>query len=126
MADSSFEHADEARAALRAIASDPAYGAQALSSAAIMSNLLRDFLPDAPRESGLLTAAAERPIVRPVIRRVVDIAVSSLALALSSPVLVLVALAIRIESRGPVLYRQRRVGLNGRPFDVIKLRTMVD
>ena len=62
MADSSFEHADEARAALRAIASDPAYGAQALSSAAIMSNLLRDFLPDAPRESGLLTAAAEKDL----------------------------------------------------------------
>ena len=62
MADSSFEHADEARAALRAIASDPAYGAQALSSAPIMSNLLRDFLPDAPRESGLLTAAAEKDL----------------------------------------------------------------
>jgi lipopolysaccharide/colanic/teichoic acid biosynthesis glycosyltransferase len=67
-----------------------------------------------------------RVIVRPVIRRVVDIAVSSLALALSSPVLVLAALAISIESPGSVLYRQRRVGLNGRPFDVIKLRTMVD
>jgi len=61
-----------------------------------------------------------------LIRRAVDIAVSSLVLALSAPVLVLASLAIRIESPGPVLYRQRRVGLNGRPFDVIKLRTMVD
>jgi lipopolysaccharide/colanic/teichoic acid biosynthesis glycosyltransferase len=61
-----------------------------------------------------------------VIRRAADVLVSSLALAFSSPVLVLAALAIRIESRGPVIYRQRRVGLEGRPFDVLKLRTMVD
>jgi lipopolysaccharide/colanic/teichoic acid biosynthesis glycosyltransferase len=52
--------------------------------------------------------------------------VSATVLAASTPLLALAALAIRIESPGPVLYRQRRVGLNGRPFDVIKLRTMVD
>ncbi len=34
--------------------------------------------------------------------------------------------AVRLESRGPVIYRQRRIGLHGRPFDVLKLRTMVD
>jgi len=60
MADTSFEHADQARAALHAIVSDPAYGADALSSAQTMSNLLRDYLPDAPREAGLLAAAAEK------------------------------------------------------------------
>jgi lipopolysaccharide/colanic/teichoic acid biosynthesis glycosyltransferase len=61
-----------------------------------------------------------------VTRRAFDIAVSALALALASPVLALAMLAIRIESRGPVIYRQRRAGLGGRPFDVLKLRTMVD
>jgi lipopolysaccharide/colanic/teichoic acid biosynthesis glycosyltransferase len=61
-----------------------------------------------------------------VIRRALDIAVSALALALASPVLALAMVAIRIESRGPVVYRQRRAGLGGRPFDVLKLRTMVD
>jgi lipopolysaccharide/colanic/teichoic acid biosynthesis glycosyltransferase len=61
-----------------------------------------------------------------VIRRAVDIAVSSLALVLSAPVLALAALAIRAESRGPVIYRQRRAGRGGQPFDVLKLRTMVD
>jgi lipopolysaccharide/colanic/teichoic acid biosynthesis glycosyltransferase len=61
-----------------------------------------------------------------VIRRAVDIAVSSLALVLSAPVLALAALAIRVESGGPVIYRQRRAGRGGRPFDVLKLRTMVD
>jgi lipopolysaccharide/colanic/teichoic acid biosynthesis glycosyltransferase len=60
-----------------------------------------------------------------VIRRAADIVVSSLALIVSSPVLALAALAIRLESPGGVIYRQGRVGLNGRPFDVIKLRTMV-
>jgi lipopolysaccharide/colanic/teichoic acid biosynthesis glycosyltransferase len=63
--------------------------------------------------------------VRRVIRRAVDIAVSSLALVLGAPVLALAMLAIRLESRGPAIYRQRRIGLDGRPFDVLKLRTMV-
>jgi lipopolysaccharide/colanic/teichoic acid biosynthesis glycosyltransferase len=67
-----------------------------------------------------------RPIVRRVVRRAVDIVVSSLALALGAPVLALATLAIRLQSRGPVIYRQRRIGLQGRPFDVLKLRTMVD
>ena len=51
---------------------------------------------------------------------------SASALALSSPVLVLAMVAIRLESPGPVIYRQRRIGLAGHPFDVVKLRTMVD
>jgi lipopolysaccharide/colanic/teichoic acid biosynthesis glycosyltransferase len=63
--------------------------------------------------------------VRGVIRRAVDIAVSLLALLLSAPVLALAMVAIRLESRGPAIYRQRRIGLDGRPFDVLKLRTMV-
>lgn len=57
MAALSFEHAQEARAALLAIVSDPEHGADALSSAQTMANLLHDLLPDAPREAGLLTAA---------------------------------------------------------------------
>jgi lipopolysaccharide/colanic/teichoic acid biosynthesis glycosyltransferase len=60
-----------------------------------------------------------------VIRRGVDIVASSLALLLSAPALALAALAIRRESPGAVIYRQRRIGLDGRPFEVLKLRTMV-
>ena len=60
-----------------------------------------------------------------MIRRGVDILVSSIVLALGSPVLVAAALAIRLESRGGAIYRQRRAGLHGRRFDVLKLRTMV-
>jgi lipopolysaccharide/colanic/teichoic acid biosynthesis glycosyltransferase len=61
-----------------------------------------------------------------VIRRAVDVVVSALALAASAPVIALAALAIRLESPGAVIYRQRRSGLHGREFDVLKLRTMVD
>lgn len=59
MPDISWEHAADARAALRAIVSDPDHGAAALSSAQTMSNLLKDLLPDAPREKSILVAAAE-------------------------------------------------------------------
>jgi lipopolysaccharide/colanic/teichoic acid biosynthesis glycosyltransferase len=61
-----------------------------------------------------------------VIRRAADVVVSASLLALSSPVLLAAMLAVRLESRGPAIYRQRRAGLHGRPFDVLKLRTMVD
>src|SRR5579859_5783020 len=62
MAAVSFEHADEVRAALHAIVSDPAHGPQALSSPRVMASLLGDLLPDAPRESGLLAAAVQRDV----------------------------------------------------------------
>jgi lipopolysaccharide/colanic/teichoic acid biosynthesis glycosyltransferase len=57
--------------------------------------------------------------------RAADVAIAALALALAAPVLALAALAVRLESPGHVLYRQRRVGRCGREFDVLKLRTMV-
>lgn len=58
-------------------------------------------------------------------RRAFDIVVAGGALLATSPVLLAALLAIRLESRGPAIYRQRRVGLDGREFDVLKLRTMV-
>ncbi|HSZ13064.1 MAG TPA: sugar transferase [Solirubrobacteraceae bacterium] len=61
-----------------------------------------------------------------MIRRAIDIVVSATALAVASPVIALAALAVRLETPGPVIYRQRRSGLRGREFDVLKLRTMVD
>lgn len=58
-------------------------------------------------------------------RRAFDLLVAGLGLLLSSPLLALSALAIRLESRGAVIYRQRRVGMDGAEFEVLKLRTMV-
>jgi exopolysaccharide biosynthesis polyprenyl glycosylphosphotransferase len=57
-------------------------------------------------------------------KRAIDIAGSCAVLLLVSPVLALAALAIKIEDRGPVLHRQRRVGINGNAFTIYKLRTM--
>lgn len=61
-----------------------------------------------------------------MLRRLFDIAVAGTALLLSAPVLAAAILAIRLESAGHPIYRQRRIGRDGRPFDVMKLRTMVD
>ena len=57
--------------------------------------------------------------------RALDVVGAGLGLALASPVLAAAAVAIRLEDGGPVIYRQRRVGHEGRDFDLLKLRTMV-
>ena len=54
-----------------------------------------------------------------------DIVGAAVALVIASPVLFLCAVVVRLESRGPVFFRQWRVGQNGKPFQVIKLRTMI-
>jgi putative colanic acid biosynthesis UDP-glucose lipid carrier transferase len=57
-------------------------------------------------------------------KRVFDVIFASVALILLSPVMVLVALAIKLDSRGPVFFRQRRYGRNNRVFRIFKFRTM--
>ena len=63
--------------------------------------------------------------MRPNASRALDLLVASLALTVTAPVLAAAAILIKLESRGPVFYRQRRVGLGGEPFELWKLRTMV-
>jgi lipopolysaccharide/colanic/teichoic acid biosynthesis glycosyltransferase len=58
--------------------------------------------------------------------RAFDILLAAVALALLSPVLLAAAIAVKLGSRGPVLYRQRRVGRGGAEFEMLKLRTMVE
>jgi lipopolysaccharide/colanic/teichoic acid biosynthesis glycosyltransferase len=57
-------------------------------------------------------------------KRLVDTAAAIVALPLAIPVMLLAAAAIWVEDRGPVLFRQRRMGFRGRPFVMLKLRTM--
>ena len=57
--------------------------------------------------------------------RALDVALSAALLVVTSPLLALAAIVIRLESRGPVFYRQLRVGRAGEPFQLWKLRTMV-
>ena len=59
------------------------------------------------------------------LNRAADVAVAGVAIAVASPVLVLAALAVKLTSRGPALYRQTRVGKDGADFELLKLRTMV-
>ena len=59
------------------------------------------------------------------LNRAADVAAASLGLAAASPLLILAALGIKLEDGGPVFYRQRRVGLLGQEFELVKLRTMV-
>jgi Undecaprenyl-phosphate glucose phosphotransferase len=60
-----------------------------------------------------------------LVKRALDVGLSGAALVVLSPVYAAIALAIRASDRGPILYRQRRMGLDGRSFDILKFRSMV-
>ncbi len=77
-------------------------------------------------EPDWLLRADEAPCSRiaEIIRRTLDVAIATMLLALTLPVLLLVAVAIKLTSRGPVLYRQERVGLYGTSFILLKFRSM--
>jgi lipopolysaccharide/colanic/teichoic acid biosynthesis glycosyltransferase len=63
---------------------------------------------------------------REAIKRVTDLLVSLFLIVLLSPIMLVVAIAVRLDSRGPVLFRQRRLGRDMEPFTVLKFRTMAD
>jgi lipopolysaccharide/colanic/teichoic acid biosynthesis glycosyltransferase len=63
--------------------------------------------------------------MREPLRRIFDVLVAGAVLAVTSPLVALAIVAIRLESKGHPIYRQHRVGKDGAPFDVLKLRTMV-
>ena len=60
------------------------------------------------------------------IKRILQCMFALVGLVLTFPVLVICAVAIRLDTSGPIFYCQKRVGQHGRPFEIIKLRTMVD
>jgi len=66
----------------------------------------------------------DRTRVFRVTKRLVELAAAAALLVVSAPILALLAVLVPLESRGPILYRQRRVGQRGQPFDLLKLRTM--
>ena len=77
--------------------------------------------------NGLPTVHMRTIGLRPVdrrIKRILDVTVSSTVLVLSSPVFLVIAAMTKLSSPGPVFYTQERVGLDGRPFQVLKFRTM--
>ena len=60
-----------------------------------------------------------------MMKRAFDCGLAAIGLIVSSPLWLLIAIAIKLEDGGPVLFRQARVGLNGREFDALKFRSMV-
>jgi lipopolysaccharide/colanic/teichoic acid biosynthesis glycosyltransferase len=60
-----------------------------------------------------------------ILKRLLDVAVSSIGLLILSPLLAYISFRIKVDSPGPVLFRQRRVGLDGNEFEIVKFRTMV-
>ena len=60
-----------------------------------------------------------------IVKRLIDISFSSVVLLMASPVLLITAIAIRMESKGPIMYRSKRVGSNYKIFDLLKFRTMI-
>jgi putative colanic acid biosynthesis UDP-glucose lipid carrier transferase len=73
-----------------------------------------------------IVAMCETPFYgsRGLVKRLMDVSISAFALIVLTPVLLLIALLIRLDSPGPVLFKQRRYGLDGQVIDVYKLRTM--
>lgn len=98
----------------------------------IVTHIASDILPPGPAHRvaalgpvGLLTVKS-RPLDGwgTVLKTVEDYVLGSIALVLALPVMALVAVAVKLDSPGPVLFRQRRRGLNGAVFEVLKFRTM--
>ena len=59
------------------------------------------------------------------LNRALDVAIAGAGLAITSPLLAAAAIAVKLEDRGPVLFKQTRVGKDGEDFELLKLRTMV-
>ena len=62
--------------------------------------------------------------IQAVFKRAMDVLLSIIALVIFSPLFLFIALAIKLDSKGPVLFRQTRVGKDGKPFTCYKFRTM--
>jgi exopolysaccharide biosynthesis polyprenyl glycosylphosphotransferase len=85
------------------------------------------------RRADAAAKPSEAPAVRPLgltsrqrlMKRILDIVLSSLALLLVLPVFIIIATLIKLESRGPILFQQKRVGQGGRLFYIYKFRSMV-
>lgn len=82
-------------------------------------------LPSHPSTTSLFSSLAEKPIAaNSLLRRGLDILVALVLIFFAAPLMAVTALMIRIESRGPVMYRQERIGIHGHKFYIIKFRSM--
>jgi putative colanic acid biosynthesis UDP-glucose lipid carrier transferase len=68
--------------------------------------------------------SAQRNLADHEVKYILDVAFAALALLLLTPLLIVVAIAIRLDSKGPIIFKQTRTGLKGRTFEIYKFRTM--
>jgi lipopolysaccharide/colanic/teichoic acid biosynthesis glycosyltransferase len=92
-----------------------------LNSATIDGVSITAESPSAPLKNALVTTEG----LQFLLKRVIDITGASLGLLLLSPILWIIILLIRLDSPGPILFRQTRRGYRGTPFQVLKFRTMI-
>ena len=59
-------------------------------------------------------------------KRIFDIILSIIAIVITSPIMIFIAIAIKLDSKGKVIYKQRRITRNGKEFTIYKFRTMVE
>lgn len=85
----------------------------------------RLYLRNTAEQPVLLASLPQYTTVTAVVKRVVDIIGSACALLISSPIMLGVAIAIKLDDGGPVFFSQQRVGLHGKPFTMYKFRSMV-
>ena len=81
---------------------------------------------DLTREAEPLKLVGRKPVQVRLAKRLFDVAFSVLMFPIVLPLLLIIPLLIRLDSRGPIFFRQRRVGLGGVPFFLHKFRTMID
>jgi len=93
-------------------------------AAALGTGLIAGFLFSPPVQTQ--TKKQSLTLIQMVSKRFLDILISLIGLVLFSPFSLLVAIAIKLDSPGPVLFVQERAGVNGTPFTLIKFRTMID
>jgi lipopolysaccharide/colanic/teichoic acid biosynthesis glycosyltransferase len=81
--------------------------------------------PEHPNAGDFLSYVVPGDSARSAIKRSMDVVGAAGGLIFLSPLLVIVAILVRLDSRGPILFRQKRMGLGGREFSCLKFRTMV-
>lgn len=100
-------------------------GVEIMDYVSVHEELAQEIPLDHINDEWLMSAAMNSSVVHiRKIKRVLDVAVAVLGLLLTAPVILICTVLIKIESRGPVLYRQERVGLDGKVYVLNKLRTM--
>lgn len=88
-----------------------------LSGTVEMSNIFGALLIDIKSEA--------MPVWQRVFKRIIDLVASMIALTLLIPLFIVLAILIKLTSPGPIFFLQERIGMNGKPFKIIKFRTMV-